>query len=92
MKWQIIYKMSRYSMVTQKKVVVATMILHNFIREHASRDVDFANFDCVLTIPKRYNKYVVSQHAFDGSTSESSFVTMDSFRDSLATSITLAWN
>jgi len=92
MKWQILYKMPPYSMLTQKKVVAATMILHNFIREHASRDVDFANLDCVLTISERYNKYVVSQHASDGSTSESSFVTMDSFRDSLATSVALAWS
>ena len=44
-KWQIIYKMPGYSMVTQKKIVAATMVLHNFIREHASVDVDFANFD-----------------------------------------------
>ena len=95
MKWQILYKMPSYSMLTQKKVVAATM-LHNFIREHASGDVDFANFDrdsnYVPTIPERYNKYAVSQHVSDGSTSESSFVTMDSFRDSMATSVVLAWN
>ena len=96
MKWQILYKMPSYSMLTQKKVVAATMVLHNFIRKHASGDVDFANFDrdsnYVPTIPERYNKYAVSQHVSDGSTSESSFVTMDSFRDTLATSIALAWN
>ena len=96
MKWQILYKMPGYSMVTQKKIVAATMVLHNFIREHASVDVDFANFDrdptYMPTIPERYNKYVVSQHASYGSTSESSFVTMDTFRDSMATSIALAWN
>lgn len=72
------------------------MVIHNFIREHASEDEDFANFDrdpnFVATIPERYNKYAVSQHASDGSTLESSFVTMDAFRDSLATSIALAWN
>ena len=45
MKWQILYKMPGYLMVTQKKIVAATMVLHNFIREHASVDVDFANFD-----------------------------------------------
>ena len=93
---QTLYKMPPYSMLTQKKIVAATMVLHNFIREHASGDVDFANFDrdpnYVPTIPERYNKYDVSQHASDGSTSESSFVTMDSFRDSLATSVALAWN
>jgi hypothetical protein len=72
------------------------MVLHNFIREHASEDDDFANFDhdpnFVPTIIERYNKYAVSQHAYDGSTSESSFVTMDTFRYSLATSIALGWN
>ncbi|XP_066344631.1 uncharacterized protein [Miscanthus floridulus] len=96
MKWQILYKMPGYSMATQKKIVAATMVLHNFIREHASVDVDFANFDrdptFMPTIPERYNKYAVSQHASDGSTSESSFVTMDTFRDNMATSIALAWN
>ena len=45
MKWKILYKMPGYSMVTQKKIVAATMVLHNFIRKHASVDVDFANFD-----------------------------------------------
>ncbi|XP_066320210.1 uncharacterized protein [Miscanthus floridulus] len=88
--------MPGYSMVTQKKIVAATMVLHNFIREHASVDVDFANFDrdptYMPTIPKRYNKYAVSQHASDGSTSESSFVTMDTFHNNMATSIALAWN
>lgn len=68
------------------------MVLHNFIREHASEDDDFANFDrdpnFVPTILERYNKYAVSH----GSTLELSFVTMDAFRDSLATSVALAWN
>ena len=42
------------------------MVLHNFIREHASDDEDFTNFDrdpnFVPTILERYNKYIVSQH------------------------------
>ena len=96
MKWPILYKMPHFSMLTQKKVVAACMVVHNFIREHASGDVDFARFDrdpnFVPTIPERYNKYVVSRHASDTSTNEASFVTMDTFRDSLATSIALAWN
>jgi hypothetical protein len=41
-KWQILYKMTKYSMLTQKKIVAATMVLHNYIREHSSVDVDFA--------------------------------------------------
>jgi hypothetical protein len=64
MKWQILCKMPSYSMLTQKKVVAVTMVLHNFICEHTSGDVDFANFDrdpnFVPTMPERYNKYVVS--------------------------------
>jgi len=96
MKWQLLYKMPSFSMLTQKKIVAATMVLHNFIREHASDDEDFANFDrdpnFVPTIPERYNKYAVSPHASDDSTDEPSFVTMDVFRDSMATSIALAWN
>lgn len=78
-------------MLTQKKIVAATMVLHNFIREHASEDEDFANFDSdphfVHTILERY-KYAVSH----GSTSELSFVTMCAFHDSLATSIAFSWN
>ena len=41
----------------QKMVVVACMVLHNFIREHNSEDADFARFDrdpnFMPTIPKR---------------------------------------
>lgn len=63
MKWQILYKMPKYSMLTQKKIVVGTMVLHNFIREHLSGDVDFINFDrdpdFVPTIPNRYKKYAM---------------------------------
>jgi hypothetical protein len=39
----------------QKMIVVATMVLHNFIREHGGEDPDFARFDrepnFVPTIP-----------------------------------------
>ena len=96
MKWQMLYKMPSFSMLTQKKIVAATMVLHNFIREHASDDDDFSNFDrdpnFVPTIPERYNKWAVSQHASDADTDEPSFVTMDTFRDSMATSVAIAWN
>ena len=57
MKWPILYKMPKYSMLTQKKLVAATMVLHNFILEHSSGDVDFSNCnrdpDFVPTIPDR---------------------------------------
>jgi hypothetical protein len=39
-------------------IVVACMVLHNFIREHNSDDADFARFDrdpnFMPTIPNRY--------------------------------------
>lgn len=73
-----------------------TMVLHNFIRAHSSGDVDFANCgrdpDFVPTIPDRYNKYAVSSHASDQPTSEANFITMDTFRDRVATSLSIAWN
>jgi hypothetical protein len=53
------------------------MVLHNYIREHSSGDVNFANCDqdpnFVPTIPDRYNKYAVSFHASDDSTFEACF-------------------
>jgi hypothetical protein len=69
MKWQILYNMPPYSMYKQKMIVVATMVLHNFIREHRIEDLDFAQFDrdpdYVPTIPERYNKFATG---FDGFT------------------------
>jgi hypothetical protein len=92
--WQILYKMSKYSMLTQKKeIVAATMVLHNLIHEHSSSDVDFVNCDrdpdFVPAIPDRYNKYAVSSHTSDDLTFEASFLTIDAFHDSLATSLSL---
>jgi hypothetical protein len=88
--------MPKYSMLTQKKIIAATMVLHNYIHEHSSGDVDFANCDrdpkCVPTIPDRYNKYAVLNHASDDSTSKASFLTMDEFRDSVAISLLVAWH
>ena len=45
MKWYILYKMPSYPMCKQKMFVVATMVLHNFIREYDGVDLDFARFD-----------------------------------------------
>jgi hypothetical protein len=50
MKWQILYKMLNYPMWKQKMVVIACMILHNFIHEHGSEDLGFARFDCVMVL------------------------------------------
>jgi hypothetical protein len=44
MKWQILWKMAPYPMYKQKMIVVATMVLHNFICEHGGEDKDFARF------------------------------------------------
>jgi hypothetical protein len=74
-------------------IVVATMVLYNYIREHGSGDIDF---DCVdrdedyePTIPERYNKYVM---LLDRSTPLSNAPTMDNFRDELAMAIFQRWN
>jgi hypothetical protein len=59
--------MSPYPMYKQKMIVVATMVLHNFIREHGGEVEDFARFDrdpnFIPTIPERYNKYAVPPSA-----------------------------
>jgi hypothetical protein len=64
MKWPILFKIPCYPMYKQKMIVVAIMVLHNFIREHGGEDEDFARFDrdssFTPTIPERYNKYAVS--------------------------------
>jgi hypothetical protein len=45
-------------------IVVVTLVLYNYVREHASDDVDFERVerdeDYELTIPERYNKYIVT--------------------------------
>jgi hypothetical protein len=85
--------MPNYPMWKQKMIVVVTMILHNFIREHNSGDVDFdlveRDEDYEPTIPERYTKYVVPS---DRSTPLASAPTMDNFRDEIATAISLGWN
>jgi hypothetical protein len=93
MKWQILYKMAIYPLWKQKMIVVACMVIHNFIREHNADDLDFERVErdenYVPTIPERYNKYVVPS---DGSTSLPNAPTMDDFRDELATAIATGWN
>jgi hypothetical protein len=37
--------MPKYSMLTHKNIVAVTMVLHNYIREYSSGDVEFANCD-----------------------------------------------
>jgi hypothetical protein len=74
-------------------IVVATMILHNYVCEHASGDVDFEcvehDEDYEPTMLERCNKYVVSS---DSSTPLSNVPTMDNFCDELAMAISLCWN
>jgi hypothetical protein len=55
--------------------------------------MDFDRVECdedyELTMPERYNKYVVIS---DGSTSLPNAPTMDIFCDELATTISMYWN
>uniref|UniRef100_J3MQR2 DDE Tnp4 domain-containing protein n=1 Tax=Oryza brachyantha TaxID=4533 RepID=J3MQR2_ORYBR len=44
-KWQILFRMSSYPMFKQKMIVVASMVLRNFIHEHGGEDLDFARCD-----------------------------------------------
>ena len=92
MKRQILYKMPSYPMCKQKMFVVATMVLHNFIREHDGVDLDFAQFDrdpnFIPTIPERYHKYVAPSNR---STTEPNAPSMDAFHDELSTALSLAW-
>jgi hypothetical protein len=68
------------------------MVIHNFIREHNSGDLDFQRVegdeDYESTVPKRYNKYVVLS---DGSSPVPNAPTMDVFRNALATAISQSW-
>jgi hypothetical protein len=77
----------------KKMVVVACMVLHNFICAHGSEDSDFARFGrdphFVPVIPERYNRYTITSN---GSTSEANVATMDVFCDDLPTTLALAWN
>jgi hypothetical protein len=96
MKWEILYRIKKYPMWKQKMIVVACMVLHNFIREHNSEDADFARFDrdpnFMPTIPDRYKRDAVPANASDTSTPEASSTSMDNFRDELATSLAIGWN
>jgi len=95
MKWNILYKMPSYPMHTQKMIVVATMVLHNYIREHGGEDPDFARFDrepnFVPTIPERFNKYAVPPSASDGMTFYRNARCMDEFCDAIATDLASSW-
>jgi hypothetical protein len=74
-------------------IVVATMILHNYIHEHKSGDIDFECVECdeddEPTIPERYNKYVVPSNR---STPLPNAPTMTNFCDESALTISLGWN
>ena len=91
MKFQILLKMPKYDMTTQKMIVAATMALHNFIRAHDREDIHFQRCDrdpdYVPEIPERYKRYIVPAAASDTSTPEANGADMDAFRDELATAI-----
>lgn len=96
MKWEILYRIKKYPMWKQKMIVVACMVLHNFIREHNSDDADFARFDrdpnFMPTIPNRYKRFAVPANASDTSTMEVGEHCMHTFWDELATTLALGWN
>jgi hypothetical protein len=76
--------------VDAKDGIWETMILHNYICEHKSDDIDFDHVECdkdyELTLPERYKKYVVSS---DRSTPLPNAPTTGNFHDELATAISL---
>jgi hypothetical protein len=76
----------------EKKIIVGTMVVNNFIRDHNSGDLDFDRVerddDYEPTVSERYNKYVALS---DRSTSMPNAPTMDNFRDELATTICMNW-
>ncbi|XP_048601232.1 protein ALP1-like [Brassica napus] len=44
-KWRVLNEFPRYDISTQRKVIFATMGLHNFIRWNKIKDIDFEEFD-----------------------------------------------
>ena len=44
MKWRILLNVSSYPMEKQTKIIVATIALHNFIRDSAIADAHFDNY------------------------------------------------
>jgi hypothetical protein len=58
----------------------------NWLKRKYNRDPNF-----IPTIPERYNKYAVPRSASDESTPERNAVTMDVFRDELATTVSVSW-
>jgi hypothetical protein len=92
MKWHILYKMPMYPLWKQKMIPIGLMVIHNFICEHNSGDLDFKRVerdeDYEPIVPERYNKYVVPS---DGSSPVPDAPTMDVFRDALATAISQSW-
>ena len=95
MKFQILLKMPKYEIDTQKMIVAAAMTLHNYIRTHDRDDPHFARCDrdpdYVPTIPQRHKRYAVPANASDTSTPEANGRDMDEIRDELATAIALGW-
>ena len=94
-KFQILFKMPKYDIGTQKMIVAATMTLHNYIRAHDREDIHFQRFDrdpdFMPEIPERYKRHAVPHGASDSSTPEANGADMDAFRDELATAIAIGW-
>jgi hypothetical protein len=84
--------MPMYPLWKQKMIPIRLMVIHNFIREHNSDDLDFERVErdenYEPTVPERYNKYVVPS---DGLSPVHNSPTMDIFRDALAMAISQSW-
>lgn len=94
-KWQILLKMPKYSVDTQKMIVAVTMTLHNYVRAHDREDIHFERCDrdpdYMPEIPERYERYAVPPGASDSSTPEANGDNMDAIRDQLASAIAVGW-
>ena len=95
MRWQLLLKMPKYSIETQKMIVPAAITLQNYVRAHDREDIHFARCDrdpdYVPTIPERYKRYAVPANASDTSTPEANGSDMDEIRGQLVTATALSW-
>jgi hypothetical protein len=78
----------------QKMIVLVTIVLHNYICENTSGNIDFERVehdeDYEHMKLERYNKYVGPPS--NKSTSLPNAPTMDNFHDELPMTISLGWN
>ena len=76
--------MPSYPFKNQVKIVIATMVLHNYIRMHARQEMDFEIFDETEGDGERDENDTTEDQDEDCQTSSSS---MDKLRDEIAASL-----